>query len=71
MTKHTIDRIIYPVQTKRGLKYPKKKHLEAAGAAASGPHVPKDLIQGSQMLNRRSGKLLDGSVDATEVTAFW
>lgn len=25
MTKTTIDRIIYPVQTKRGLKYPKKK----------------------------------------------
>jgi hypothetical protein len=23
MAKHTIDRIIYPVQTKRGLKYPK------------------------------------------------
>lgn len=25
MAKHTFDRIIYPVQTKRGLKYPKKK----------------------------------------------
>lgn len=27
MAKHTIDRIIYPVQTKRGLKFPKKKPL--------------------------------------------
>ena len=25
MAKHTIDRIIYPVQTKRGLKYPKQR----------------------------------------------
>ena len=50
-----IDRIIYPVQTKRGLKYPKTKPLEA-----DENHIPKDLIQGSQMLNRKSGRLLDG-----------
>ena len=28
MTKHTIDRIIYPVQTKRGLKYKKPQPEE-------------------------------------------
>lgn len=28
MAKHTFDRIIYPVQTKRGLKYPKKKAVQ-------------------------------------------
>ena len=59
MTKHTIDRIIYPVQTKRGLKYPKKKHLQSTDPT-NAAHIPQDLIQGSQMLNRKSGKLLDG-----------
>lgn len=37
MTRITFDRIIYPVQTKTGLKYPKK----ALGAPS---HVPKDLV---------------------------
>jgi len=37
MARITFDRIIYPVQTKTGLKYPKK----ALGAPS---HVPKDLV---------------------------
>ena len=56
MTRHTIDRIIYPVQTKRGLKYKKKQPEDAE----PGAHIPQDLVQGSQMLNRKTGKLLDG-----------
>ena len=51
MTKHTIDRIIYPVQTKRGLKYPKKR--------AEG-HIPGEIMNDSQALTRKHGKLLDG-----------
>ena len=31
MAKHTIDRIIYPVQTKRGLKYPKRRPSNDGG----------------------------------------
>jgi len=54
MAKQTFDRIIYPVQTKRGLKYPKKKHTQQYDS------VPKDLVDGSQMLSRKNGKLLDG-----------
>ena len=57
MTRHTIDRIIYPVQTKRGLKYPKKK---APALNDPNSNIPSDLVQGSQMLNRKTGKLLDG-----------
>ena len=53
MAKHTIDRIIYPVQTKRGLKYPKRR-------PDGGQHVPQDLVDDSQMLQRKHGKLLDG-----------
>lgn len=41
MAKHTIDRIIYPVQTKRGLKYPKYKN-------ATDQSIPSDLVNGSQ-----------------------
>ena len=58
MAKHTFDRIIYPVQTKRGLKYPKKK--AGSGAAAGAGHIPQSLVDGSQNIARRSGKLLDG-----------
>ena len=54
MAKHTIDRIIYPVQTKRGLKYPKQR------ASQEGGHIPLDLVNGSQQLARKTGKLLDG-----------
>lgn len=53
MAKHTIDRIIYPVQTKRGLKYPKQKAL-------TDHSIPSDLVNGSNQLTRKSGKLLDG-----------
>jgi len=42
MKKVVIDRIIYPVQTKRGLKFPKKKPLQG-----DTQHIPKDLMQGS------------------------
>ena len=56
MATHTFDRIIYPVQTKRGLKYPKKKPAQAGAVG----HVPQSLVDGSQNLARRSGKLLDG-----------
>ena len=41
MAKHTIDRIIYPVQTKRGLKYPKQKAL-------TDQSIPSELVNGSQ-----------------------
>jgi hypothetical protein len=51
MAKHTFDRIIYPVQTKRGLKYPKKKPVD---------YVPSDLVQQNNMVTRKNGKLLDG-----------
>ena len=59
MTKTTIDRIIYPVQTKRGLKYPKKKPTNPADGGLSG-YIPKDILQDSSTLHRKSGKLLDG-----------
>jgi len=55
MSKQTFDRIIYPVQTKRGLKYPKKKPMPQMGG-----HVPQDLVQNSMELSRKNGKLLDG-----------
>lgn len=54
MTKHTIDRIIYPVQTKRGLKYPKRKNLQDGG------HIPGSIMNDSFALQRKHGKLLDG-----------
>lgn len=53
VAKTTIDRIIYPVQTKRGLKYPKKKQPHG--------HVPKELVEeNNQLIQRKNGKLLDG-----------
>lgn len=53
VAKTTIDRIIYPVQTKRGLKYPKKKQQQG--------HVPKELVEeNNQLIQRKNGKLLDG-----------
>ena len=58
MTKTTIDRIIYPVQTKRGLKFEKKKPAHESNNYVG--FVPRDLIQDSQSLHRKSGKLLDG-----------
>ena len=59
LAKTTIDRIIYPVQTKRGLKYPKKKNLPAPDQGAGG-YVPRDLMADAQALQSKSGKLLDG-----------
>lgn len=58
MAKHTFDRIIYPVQTKRGLKYPKRKMMQP-GALAGG-HIPQGIVEGTKSLQRKSGKLLDG-----------
>ncbi len=53
MTRITFDRIIYPVQTKTGLKYPKK----ALGAPS---HVPKDIVNETIKVTKQVGKLLDG-----------
>ena len=53
MSTQVFDRIIYPVQTKRGLKYPKKKPQH-------GGHVPQELVQNSLEPSRKNGKLLDG-----------
>lgn len=55
MAKHTIDRIIYPVQTKRGLKFAKKRPQMVTEG-----YVPNELIDSSQTLQKRHGKLLDG-----------
>jgi hypothetical protein len=43
MAKTTIDRIIYPVQTKRGLKYPKKKAIPGLDGSAAG-FIPRDIM---------------------------
>ena len=59
LAKTTIDRIIYPVQTKRGLKYPKKKNLPGMDGGPGG-YVPRDLMTDAQALQSKSGKLLDG-----------
>lgn len=59
MAKTTIDRIIYPVQTKRGLKYPKKKQIAGLDPNTSA-YIPRDIISDAQALQNRSGKLLDG-----------
>jgi Leucine-rich repeat (LRR) protein len=59
MAKTTIDRIIYPVQTKRGLKYPKKKMIPGMECAGSG-FVPRDVMADAQAIQSKSGKLLDG-----------
>ena len=56
MATHEIKQIIYPVKTKRGLIYPKAKHRAPGFSDA----VPKDIVDGSQMLSRKNGKLLDG-----------
>lgn len=42
MAKTTIDRIIYPVQTKRGLKYPKKKVIPGLEGAAG--FIPREIM---------------------------
>ena len=49
MKQTTIDRIIYPVYTKKGLKYGKKKRRE---------QLPQDDTQGEKQ--EPIGKLLDG-----------
>lgn len=59
MAKTTIDRIIYPVQTKRGLKYPKKKMIPGLDGAGAG-FVPRDVMADAQAIQSKSGKLLDG-----------
>ena len=57
MTKTTIDQIIYPVKTKKGLKHaPKRKSKDDTNLYK----IPASLMQDSQALQRRSGKLLDG-----------
>ena len=43
MAKTTIDRIIYPVQTKRGLKYPKKKAIPGMDGSGAG-FIPRDIM---------------------------
>ena len=59
MAKTTIDRIIYPVQTKRGLKYPKKKAIAGLEGNGNG-FIPRDIMTDAQALQNKSGKLLDG-----------
>lgn len=56
MAKHTIDRIIYPVYTKRGLKFPKKRPQ----MINEDQYIPTEVLEGSQALQRKHGKLLDG-----------
>lgn len=57
MAKTTIDQIIYPVKTKKGLKHgPKRRTKDDSGLY----NIPQSLMQDSQALQRRSGKLLDG-----------
>lgn len=47
------------MQTKRGLKYPKKKTLPGMEGGTGG-YVPRDLVADAQALQSKSGKLLDG-----------
>ena len=51
MSTHVIDKIIYPVQTKRGLKFPKGSK-RGLNSDLGGAHIPTSIMEGSQQLKK-------------------